>query len=253
LAQLAEAYIHFRPYKASDREIRALGEFAQRIAVDTAAEIYGGDVVVHVELEEGSLKSRLRVAGEVALAIYSGVAAYSGFKESVVALCTDAQDFSVNVCAPFSEKAGVPVKDIYRFERRLKTPGKLYRITKRLDKLERSLSELSPKDVQKELSRLRRELNAIADDLSKDELKAVEKALRRPKLPPPRKWPEPEPSKVVLRREDDRELPFPTEGSLHGLLEPPRRIVFQSTTKVPRQRRLRLRRQTADVPSFLDD
>jgi len=84
-------------------------------------------------LEEGSLKSRIPV-GAALLAIYGGVADYKGFKESIVAMCDDARDFAVDVFGPFSDKAGVPTKDIYRFERRLKTPGKLYRITKRLEK-----------------------------------------------------------------------------------------------------------------------
>jgi hypothetical protein len=187
------------------------------------------------------------------LGIYSGVANYRGFKESIVEMCNDARDFSVDVCGPLSEKAGVPVKDIYRFERRLKTPGKLYRITNRLERLERSLSELSPKDVQKELGRLRGELNATADDLTQDELRVVEKALRRPKLPPPRKWPEPEPSRVLLRREDERELPFGGPRLVSAPVEPTRRIVFQSTKEVPRQRRLRLRRPADTDQSFLDD
>jgi hypothetical protein len=56
LAQLAEAYVHFRPYKASDREIRALGEYAQRIAVEIAGEIYGGDVLVHVDWKRAHLR-----------------------------------------------------------------------------------------------------------------------------------------------------------------------------------------------------
>lgn len=72
--------------------------------------------------------------GAALLAIYGGVADYKGFKESIVAMCDDARDFAVDVFGPFSDKAGVPTKDIYRFERRLKTPGKLYRITKRLEK-----------------------------------------------------------------------------------------------------------------------
>lgn len=250
MAQLAEAYIHFKPFKASDREIRSFGEFAQRLATDVAGEIYGGDVLVHIELEEGSLRTRMAIAGTIALGIYSAVANYKGFKESIVEMCADAREFSVDVCKPFTEKAGVPYKDIYRFERRLKTPGKLYRITKRLEKLERSVSDLSLKDVQKELARLRGALDATAEDLTEIEMRAIEKVLRRPKLPPPSKWPTPTQSKAIHRREEEHEFQF--DGKPIENPTPNRRIVFQSTTEVPRQRRLRLKQRPDDDQSLLD-
>jgi hypothetical protein len=251
LAQLAEAYIHFRPFTASDRQIQSLGKYAQRLASDVAGEIYGGDVLVHIELEEGSLRTRMAIAGTIALGVYGAVANYKGFKESIVAMCEDAREFSVDVCQPFTEKAGVPFKDIYRFERRLKTPGKLYRITKRLEKLERSVSDLSPKDVQKELASLRGELNAAAEDLTEVELREVEKVLRRPKLPPPSKWPTPQAPRVAFRREDEQEFPF--DGKPIEVPLPHRRTVFQSTTELPSQRRLRLKRHPDDSQPLLED
>lgn len=251
MAHLAEAYIHFRPFSASDRQIQSLGKYAQRVASEVAGEIYGGEVLVHVELEEGSLRTRIAIAGTIALGVYGAVANYKGFKESIVAMCEDARDFSVDVCQPFTAKAGVPFKDIYRFERRLKTPGKLYRISKRLEKLERSVSDLSPKDVQKELSNLRGELDSVAEDLTETELKIVEKVLRRPKLPPPSKWPEPPAPKAVSRRDDEDEFPFDPRPI--GPTTPHRRIVFQSTMELPNQRRLRLKLHSEDSETFLKD
>lgn len=78
------------------------------------------------------------------LAGTSHIADYKGFKESIVEICEDAKEFAIDVCGPFVKKAGVPKEDVYRFERRLKTPGKLLRISKRLDKLQNSVNELSP-------------------------------------------------------------------------------------------------------------
>jgi hypothetical protein len=104
-------------------------------------------------------------------------------------MCNDAREFAVDVCGPFITKAGVSKEDVYRFERRLKTPGKLYRFSKRLEKLEHSVDELSPRDVQKELGSLRAEFESIAQHLSPKERQALEPTLKRPKLPPPEKWP----------------------------------------------------------------
>ena len=59
-------------------------------------------------------------------------------------------------------------------ERRLKTPGKLYRLSKRLDKLEHSVSELSPKDMQKEPASIRAELESVTKDMSPSEKSVTE-------------------------------------------------------------------------------
>jgi hypothetical protein len=86
LAQLAQAYVHLKPYHASDRNIRSLGRYAKRVAIKAASEIYGGDVEIEVQLEEGSLRARITVVGtlSVLLGTYSFVANYKGFKESIV-------------------------------------------------------------------------------------------------------------------------------------------------------------------------
>ena len=202
MAQLAQAYIHFRPYSASEKEFRALGKYAERLARDVAGAVYGGDVVVRIEIENGSLRTRMTVIGSLMLATYGGVANIKGFQEGVGILCDGAREFAIDVCTPFAEKAGVAVNQIYRFERRTKTPGKIQRITKRLDKLQRSISELSPKDVQAELGDLKHQLEGVAEDLSSEELKEVQKNLKRKGLPPPSKWPPASPIRAVIHREE---------------------------------------------------
>ncbi len=125
MTQLAQAYIHLKPYLASEKEVRSLGRYAKRVAIKAAANIYGGDVEIEVQIEEGSLITRVTVAGLLLIGeVYSHVADYKGFKDSVVELCDDAREFAVDVCAPFVKKAGVPEEDVYRFERRLKNSRK---------------------------------------------------------------------------------------------------------------------------------
>lgn len=127
VAELAQAYIHLKPYNAPDRKLRQLGRVAERLALKAAVDIYGGGVTVDIELEEGSLRTRLTVMGSIAFLVYGGIADYGGFKQSAIELCNDAREFAVDVCAPFIQRAGVSRDDVFRFERRLKTPGKLYR------------------------------------------------------------------------------------------------------------------------------
>jgi DNA topoisomerase III len=62
VTQLAQAYIHLKPYSASGRKVRSLGRYAKRVAIKAAAEIYGGDVEIEVQIEEGSLITRVFTA-----------------------------------------------------------------------------------------------------------------------------------------------------------------------------------------------
>jgi hypothetical protein len=180
----------------------------------------------------------ITVVGGLLLGAYSTVADYKGFKDSIVEMCNDAREFSVDVCSPFVKRAVVPEEDVYRFERRLKTPGKLYRLSKRLEKLEHSVNELSPRDIQKELARLRAELDAATRDLSESDKNAILPRLRRPSLPPPEKWPVPEEPKVAIGNEEELEQTLLFED---GKPEPSphqkRRMIFRATTAVPQSDR----------------
>jgi hypothetical protein len=247
VTQLAQAYIHLKPYSASERKVRSLGRYAKRVAIRAAAELYGGDVEIEVQIEEGSLITRVTVAGSILLGVYGFVANYKGFKEGVVEMCNDAREFAVDVCGPFITKAGLSKEDVYRFERRLKTPGKLYRFSKRLEKLEHSVDELSPRDVQKELGNLRAEFESIAQQLSPQERQALEPTLKRPKLPPPEKWPIPEEPKAVLRKDDDLEQSLLFEEGAKVPEDHKPRIVFREVAAVPRRQggRRNKRRQLA--------
>lgn len=236
MPQLAQAYIHLRPYWASPQKIRALGRAAEKIAIEKAGEIYGPDVIVQIELEEGSLRTRITVLGAIALASYGAVANYKGFKESVIELCDDARDFAVDVCKPFVRKAGVSEEEVYRFERRLKTPGKLYRLNKHLERLQRSVSDLSANALNKELAKARAELRDIEGDLTQADAIQLEKALNLERLPPSSHWPEPEPQKVVIARDEEAQAQLfnDTQTDTNPDVEGARRIVYKKTVAVPK-------------------
>jgi hypothetical protein len=235
VAQLAQAYIHLKPYEPSDKRMRMLGRYAKRVAVRAAADIYGGDVEIEVELEEGSLIARITLAGSLVLNTYMIVGNYKGFKDSIAAACEDAREFAVDVCDPFVEKAGADTKQVYRFERRLKAPGKIYRLTKRLDKLQKSLDSLSPNDVRKELAGLRTEWESLGSHLSQSERELLDPLLKRPHLPPPARWPQLELPKVALRTDEDQQ-PALFGPTTPGESDPKRRLVYRDTAVVPRKK-----------------
>ncbi len=248
VAQLAQAYIHLKPYKASDKELKRLGRFAERISVKIAGDIYGGGVAIDVELEEGSLRTRVTVIGSIMLATYGTIGGYKGFKESVVELCNDARDFAVDVCGPVVAKAGVEKEEVYRFERRLKTPGKIYRLSKRLETIERSIGDLSPKAIQAELAKARFELDALAGDLSQEEMHFVREKLPPKKLPKPSDWPEQELPRVALKPDEfSQTVLYLDDAELQGdQPDPKRRIVFHQRTEVAADRKPKPRLESTE-------
>jgi hypothetical protein len=116
--------------------------------------------------------------------------------------------------------------------------------------LEKSVNELSPSAVQKELAKVRADLDAATANLSSQERAAIESKIRPRRLPPPQKWPEAEPAKVAVRDEDaeqaqlfdDQHPKQPTAG---------RRVVFKQRAKVPQSKKGRKRKQAATAPTLL--
>ena len=206
-------------------------------------------MTVDIELEEGSLIARVTAAG-LLLTTYGVIADYKGFKEGLLELTHDARAFSEMVSGAFVEKAGVSKDQIYRVERRLKTPGKLYRVTKRLERLENSVDDLSPSAVKRELAGTRAELEVVIERLSPEDREFVEKGIYsiREKLPPREQWPETdlEQMRVARMPEQEQEL---FESDEDAPSDRKRRVVYKKRkTVAPTARRVRKKRNTNQLP-----
>jgi hypothetical protein len=114
---------------------------------------------------------------------------YKCVKDGVKEMCEDARSFGADVCANAVDLAGVSEKQVYRLERRTKTVGKLSRLLNDIERLEKSVDDLTPTQMRRELGRFNHELQLIAKDLEPAEKKALEKVLEHTALPPPKKWP----------------------------------------------------------------
>ena len=140
MAQLAQGYIHLRPYRV-ETELQALGKSIDEISFEIARRIYGQGIEVDVRLEEGTLRGWITVIGTIALTTYTVIAEYKGFTESVPLLCDKARSFGFEVCEQFIERNDAKSQQVFRVERKLKTPGRINRLLKRVKKLD----ELAPK------------------------------------------------------------------------------------------------------------
>jgi hypothetical protein len=178
--------------------LNRLGRQAEKIAIQAAENVYGGGVTVDVLLEEGSLKTWVSITG--ALAIYGAIANYKGFKESVAEMCKDAREYSVDVCGAFAQAAKVNPGQVFRVERRLKTPGKLSRVLKKLEQLDKAAETMGTDKLQAQIREVQDELVAVQSELTE--------ALVFENLPMIRERPRnrrPEQFKVALKPEEEYE------------------------------------------------
>jgi hypothetical protein len=177
MADLAQTYVHLRPYDVDVEDIRHLGAAAQEHAVAAAREIYRGNVTIDVTLEEGSAKLWVTVAGALtALHISYGIIAdYKGFKESIVAICEDAREFGTFVSDRFLKDTAATSAQIYRVERRLKVPGKIRRVIAELERLENA--NLSEAELSVQLEAVQQMLARIGKELSPQEVAGLHQML----------------------------------------------------------------------------
>jgi hypothetical protein len=127
--------------QASPERLRQLGEAAKTAGIQAATEIYGGDVWIDITVEEGSIFLRASVLG--ALTWLSFLGGYKGFKESAIEAAHDARAVAQWIAEKFLDEASPNQRQIYRVERRTKTPGKIKRLSKRLEALDKAFPQLS--------------------------------------------------------------------------------------------------------------
>ncbi|GAB4069248.1 hypothetical protein KHC28_09800 [Ancylobacter sonchi] len=171
MAKLAEAYLHLKLVSVPDN-VGELGDQVMRDAVKAASGVYQFPVSVSVRLEEGSLKYWTSVVGRLCVAI----AAYPTVKMGMVELYKDAKIFGSIV----SERMMVevpPASVVYRIERRTQDSGRIYRLHKRIDKIDRSRSMLNASAVEAELRSIQDELDRIVGGLSDEDAEFLIKNL----------------------------------------------------------------------------
>ena len=182
MAQLAQAYVHLRRYDADPQRLWRLGESTKAAAIEAVREIYHGNVWVDIRIDEGSVFMRASVLGVIAwLGLFGN---YKGFKDSAVEAVRDAKMVSEWIANKFISDAKPKDSQIFRVERRTKTPGKILRLSRRLEELNELLPHLSKRVRGQQLEAIQRQFDQIKKDLSEEEAKRLGKALRFENVPP---------------------------------------------------------------------
>src|SRR5262249_10110630 len=144
---------------------------------------YEQPVEIAVEIVEGTLSTTVKVAGTVFLTAFTVYASIDGAINTTERLCKSAKLFGDYVCSSFIKEADVKPEQVERVERRLKTPGRLRRILKRMEWLDMNATRMSREELQSELHKTRLQLERAMQDLDEAEQEIL-KDLEFRRLPP---------------------------------------------------------------------
>ena len=184
MAQLAQLRLVLDVKVSTTEEIGAYGRLTETIASQLAKEIYRREVEIEVLLVEGSLILRIVVMGSLAL----GATTYSSLKNEVATLSEEAKIYSSTFVDKFLAQANISDEHVLKISTSTKTPGKIKRLTSKLDKLDAGTPLPAPQ-VKRELSTAKQVLDSIGGDMTDTEMKHLRTLLEFQHLPPPQNWP----------------------------------------------------------------
>jgi len=167
MAELAEAYIHLKPFTVQGSP-ETFGDRITREAAEAARDVYGFPVTLNVRIEAGSAKIWATVT-----AIYTAIAIYPDFKEGAAELYNDSREFGNIAISNIKKEIRPPDTAIYRAERRSRDAGRIFRLYQRLEKLTRSKNLLTASVYKAECDRIMDELNRIISNFKPDEAKLL--------------------------------------------------------------------------------
>jgi hypothetical protein len=180
--------------------MQRLGREVSGIAAAAALHLFNPESEIEVQLESGSLKAHAQVIGSIALLAYGAIAQYKDFRESLGLLVQDAQTFGSAVIEESLEVANAASRQVFRVERRTKTPGKILRLLRRREWLHAHRSQLAPDAIAYELKAIAAFESQVLADLQPEERRVFEKIIREDETPDvPAKRPEPEREAVEER------------------------------------------------------
>lgn len=195
MAHLVRVYLYVRQFPVDREVLERLGHATEGIVDVAGGEHFDVPVEVNLNLEEGSLKVTAAVVGAL-FSTYYFVGNYKAFKEGVVEICKDANNFGYDFCDKFLMRAGIVQSQISKQEVKLETPSRLRSL---MDDLEKLSDESLPEELRRQslplesrrirLSNLATKLDLILHDVSSQEQLAITNSLKFENLPPISQWP----------------------------------------------------------------
>ena len=159
MSKLAETYLHLE-IRLDDEGKKQLQRYLKEKAPVYSAGVYEYELEYAVNIEDGSVKVWLTVAG----AIYAGIAGYGSFRSGIDYLVKDAQTVSEHVFEDL-KASGMPQDHVVNFQRRQGVPGQIKRALRDIRMLENNGKNQSEKEYNSKTRAVGRALERISKGL----------------------------------------------------------------------------------------
>ena len=131
--KIGETYIHLTTDTSPEfRDFAKSFLFSQANAI--GQETLRTEVEISVRIEEGSLTIWVTILGTLLNALIF----YGSIRSGIDQLVKDIRNISQFLIEKFFDEISIPEEEIYRLERRLGVPGKIQRLFKKIDRLEKN-------------------------------------------------------------------------------------------------------------------
>ena len=155
-----------------------------------------------IELEDGSLKSRLKFYGKLAV---GALIAYGGIRTGVDYIIRDSQAITEQIAETLSNNPNVGDK-IGRVERRLGVPGKIRRMYNDINKLQTNRNNLTENEQTQLIEKIQRTFKELIVELDQEEIQTIRQDLIQQQIPQPNRNPDFELPRQYAIREDEIRL-----------------------------------------------
>lgn len=208
--ELSQTYIRF-DFNADEEFKAALEKYLLYKGKKYSREIFHKELVFDrfyfsVETEEGSLKSRLKIYGKIAI---GAIIAYGGVRTGVDYIVQDSRKISEQIVRDIRNERNIDPATIGRVERRLGVPGQLKRLYDAIEDLNQHHNRFTQGERQNLISRISSRYRNVVLHLDQNDLYLLEEDLQARQLPFRLPEPDPEefaPFSVHALREEEVQL-----------------------------------------------
>jgi hypothetical protein len=183
--ELGQTYIRF-DFKANEEFKFALEKYLLYKGKVYAKEFFHKEFVFDefyfvVETEEGSLKSRLKIFGKIAI---GALIAYGGIRTTIDYLIEDSRRITNQIFEDISNEPNINPNSIGRVERRLGVPGKLKKLYNDIQHLENNRENLTEQDQRNIINRISNRYDNLINELDQPLIEQIQEDLEQKEFYP---------------------------------------------------------------------
>lgn len=133
-----------------------------------------------VELEDGSLKSRLRIFGTIST---RALIAFAGISAGIDYIIRDSQMVTEHIVQDIVNEQSIDPNLIVRVERRLGIPGKIKRLYNNIERIKINRQNLTENQQQNIINRISKQYKELVYELGQSEAELIGREIRENNIP----------------------------------------------------------------------